>query len=98
MSVARSVVFFADGSEETHTVLRKVLFSRTTGTLLDRFLEQARVALQNELRAVPSIDRDGLPDFNNLAEILSDSFDESRRHPSLHPTEIVLVQLGQFIA
>ena len=98
MAVARSVVFFADGSEETHTVLRKVLFSQTSGTLLDRFLEQARVTLQAELQAVPAIERDGLPDFNNLSELLNDRFDESHRHPALHPTEIVLVQLGQFIS
>ena len=98
MPVSRSIIFFADGSEETHSVLRKVLLARASGTLLDRFLEQAQRALQQESQQVPSVDRKGLPDFGNLLNLLSDDFDESSRHPALHPTEIVLVQLGQFIA
>ena len=98
MAKSRSIIFFADGSEETQTVLQKVLFSRISGSLLDRFLEQSRQVLQEELRRIPQIDRAGLPEFHHLSDFLSETFDESLRHPALHPTEIVLAQLGNFIA
>ena len=98
MPKLKSIIFFADGSEETQAVLQRVLLSRTFGSLLDRFLEQSRQVLQEELRKIPQIDRAGLPEFHNLSDFLSDKFDESLRHPALHPTEIVLAQLGSFIA
>jgi hypothetical protein len=61
-------------------------------------LKLAQAALQEEVAHVPPIDRNGLPDFHNLQELVQDNFRENARHPALHPTEIVLVQLGHFIA
>ena len=98
MCATRSIIFFADGSQETHTGLRRILLAQAEGTLLFRFLSSATIALQEELLQVAPQNREGLPDFQSLHELVHDTFDESSRHPALHPTEIVLVQLGHFIA
>jgi Starter unit:ACP transacylase in aflatoxin biosynthesis len=98
MATPRSILFFADGSQETHSGLRKILNVQTEGSLLSRFLNLVASALQNEVYNVASVDRDGLPDFHDLHGMVQENFEESARHPALHPTEIVLVQLANFIA
>lgn len=98
MASTRSIIFFADGSEETQSGLRRLLHTHPGGSLLSRFLGEVTSALRQEFRYVHPVDRDGLPALENLHELVNDPFDESVRHPALHPTEIVLVHLGHFIA
>ena len=98
MLAARSIIFFADGSYETHSGLCRILLAEAEGSLLSHFLRRVSSALQEEYAQVPLVDRDGLPDFYNLHDLVCENFDESTRHPALHPAEIVLVQLGHFIA
>ncbi|KKA17749.1 Polyketide synthase, partial [Rasamsonia emersonii CBS 393.64] len=66
MAASRSIIFFADGSQETHTGLRRILHAQTAGSLLSRFLDRVKCALQEEVARVPPVDRNGLPDFHNL--------------------------------
>ena len=98
MTGPRSIFVFADGSQETHSGLRQLLYARAQGSLLSRFLGYVKSALQEEVSRIPKPDRDGLPEIYSLHDLLQDNFCESRRHPALHPAEIALVQLGHFIA
>lgn len=98
MASTKSIIFFADGSEETQSGLRRLLLAHPGGSLLSRFLSDVTSALRQELQYIPPVDRDGLPALESLSELVNDPFDESIRHPALHPTEIVLVHLGHFIA
>ena len=98
MHLHGSIIFFGDGSQENQSVLRRVLSAEVNGTLLSRYLSGVRSALRGELQKLPFVDRQGLPVLDSLHELANEEFDESIRHPALHPTELVLVQLGQFIA
>jgi len=95
---SRSVYFFGDASQETNSGLRRVLSARRDGTVLSLFLDLASSALQYEVSQLSLVDRKELPDFHDLHNLVQDDFDESKRHPALHPTEVVLTQLAHFIA
>ena len=99
MSVSqRSINFFGDGSQDTQTPLSQILLSQKDGSLLALFLSHVSAALQEEYKKIPTADREGIPSFHNVNCLVRQPGDQSRPHPALHPTELVLVHLACFIA
>ena len=98
MSLPKSIVFFGDGSNETQTALDRILLAQEENTLLSLFLNRVRVVLQEEYQKLSPIDREEIPSFHDLFCLVRKEHDDSRPHPALHPTELVLVQLAYFIA
>ena len=96
-SVSRSILFFADGSEDIQTALGRILLAQKEGSTLWQFLVRVQSALQDEYGRLPYLNRKGLPDFQNLHQLVRQPDDEAP-HPALHPTELVLGQLAHFIA
>ncbi|KAL9119419.1 MAG: hypothetical protein Q9187_004027 [Circinaria calcarea] len=95
--VSRSIIFFADGAEDVQTALSRILLTQKENSLLWQFLVRVQSALQDEYGCLPHVDRKGLPNFQNLYQLVRQPNEETP-HPALHPTELVLVQLAHFIA
>lgn len=96
--VSGSIIFFADGSEDVQTALSRILLTQKEHSLLWQFLVRVQLALQDEYGRLPLVDRKGLPNFQNLYQLVRQPNEEETPHPALHPTELVLVQLAHFIA
>ena len=98
MSLSRSLIFFADGSQETQTALSQIVLRHRKESLVTLFLSRARHALQEEYLKLSQISQKGLPDFRSLSQLVRQADDVDLPHPALHPPEIILVQLALFIA
>ena len=97
-SSIQSLVFFADGSQETHTALSELLLSQQTDSLLSLYLSRVKTTLQDEYTGLPQVLRNEMPNFYDLEVLTGHSKDDLRLHPALHPVQLVLVQLAQFIS
>ncbi|KAF2184183.1 putative polyketide synthase [Zopfia rhizophila CBS 207.26] len=94
----KSILFFADSSQETRSFLDTILKgSKGNGPLLSSFLEKASLALQDEWSQLPSTQRAVLPNFRSLECLFEGITQGGNRHPALHLVEVVLVQLAHFI-
>lgn len=96
-SQQRSIIFFGDGSHETQTLLSQILRTAKEGTVLSHFLKRVSKVLLEECAKLAPCDREELPNFQDLNNLLRQHGEQKRPHPALHPTELILSQLGQFI-
>ena len=97
-TLRRSINFFGDGSQDTQIPLSQILLAQRDGSLLNQFISRVSAALRDEYWKLPVADRYGIPTFQNLNCLVRQPGDQSRPHPALHPTELVLVHLACFIA
>ncbi|KAH8821290.1 hypothetical protein F5884DRAFT_827558 [Xylogone sp. PMI_703] len=94
----KTILFFADSSQETSSFLDSILKStKANGILVSSFLENARLALQDEWSKLPSLQREVLPNFGSLNCLLEANRQTANHHPALDLVEVVLVQLANFI-
>ncbi|KAL9130124.1 MAG: hypothetical protein Q9217_001598 [Psora testacea] len=96
-SPKRYIIFFGDGSHETQSLLSSILRASKEDTLLSLFLSRVSSVLKEECTRLSQTDREGLPNFQDLDNLIRKTGDDRRPHPALHPTELVLSQLAQFI-
>jgi len=90
------VVLFGDQTVDPTQFLSKVL-RRKGCPLLSSFLEQAHVALQDEISLLPSIARRGLPSFSNIAELVERYYTAEQPSIAIESTLTCLAQLTHFI-
>lgn len=96
--MSKRILFFGDSSQETSSLLDAILKQRKgLGPLLCQFQEDVRLALQEEVSRLPSIQQSVFPKFCALEDLKGGNIESDERHPALHLAEVVFVQLAYFI-
>ncbi|KAF2444613.1 ketoacyl-synt-domain-containing protein [Karstenula rhodostoma CBS 690.94] len=96
--MSKRILFFGDSSQETRSLLDAILTKgKGLGPLLRQFQEDVRLALQQEVSRLPSIQQAVFPDFCALDDLKGGHIQGDGQHPALHLAEVVFVQLAYFI-
>ena len=96
--MSKRILFFGDSSQETSSLLDAILKkAKGLGPLLCQFQEDVRLALQQDISRLPSIQQAVFPDFGTLDDLKGRHLQGDSQHPALHLAEVVFVQLAYFI-
>lgn len=95
MSLKNRIFLFGDQSQETTTKIRALL-SAKGDPLLTSFLEKCFDVIRTETGRLPLSEREVLPRFHNLADILARQ-KEGVLSPAFQTALATIYQLGSFI-
>ncbi|KAL3418618.1 Conidial yellow pigment biosynthesis polyketide synthase 2 [Phlyctema vagabunda] len=90
------ILLFGDQTGDCQVFLKKAL-RRKGYPLLSSFLEQAHVALQDEVESLPASTRRQLPPFSNVSEFVERYYDATKPSLATESAITCLAQLTHFI-
>jgi Starter unit:ACP transacylase in aflatoxin biosynthesis len=91
-----NVLIFGDQTADQAQLLKKVT-ARKDNTLLSTFLERTAVALREEVERLPKIQREVLPDFLTVSNLVENYFQKGVKIPQLESCLVTIAQLSHFI-
>lgn len=97
MAQARSIIFFGDAAQDSEHTLNCLLHAQE-GTLLSQFIRRVHLIIQEECLKLPQSERESLPSLDQIHLIFRKRDNETILHPALQSAQVVMVQLGTFIA
>lgn len=92
-----SVLFFGDASQDPLEALASLVFAAKEKTLARKFLDNAHIALQDELFDLSKVDHLAFPSLESLMTLTRAHQNADIHHPALQAAEMVIVQLAAFI-
>lgn len=93
------VLLFGDQTAEQYPLLRKVVL-RYQNALVSTFLERVAVVLREEIKKLPRTQRDTVPDFltvSNLVEAYYEKGLDGFKLPQIESAFVAIAQLGHYI-
>ena len=98
MDRPKTLFLFGDQTFDVKPHLRQPLDASNNNVDLKSFLENAHGALRNHIFQLPKHERDGLPRFTSIEDVLLwKEFKENSCCVPLHMAIICIYQLGSFI-
>jgi hypothetical protein len=91
-----NVHVFGDQTADQIPLLRKVV-SRKDNSLLSTFLERAAAALREEVERLPKIQREVIPDFLTISQLVEAYVELGSKVPQLESVFVTIAQLGHYI-
>nr|QDF82052.1 polyketide synthase [Aureobasidium zeae] len=91
-----NVLLFGDQTAEQYPLLRKVVL-RTKNALVLSFLERTVVALRAEIAQLSRPQRDAIPDFMTLNNLVDLYYEKGLKLPHLESCLVTIAQLGHYI-
>lgn len=91
-----NILIFGDQTADQYPLLRKVSLRRDNA-LLSTFLERVSVALRDEVQKLPRAQRDTIPDFLRVSDLVEAYFAKGVKIPQLESCMVTLAQLAHFI-
>jgi hypothetical protein len=91
-----NVLIFGDQTADQSTLLKK-LTCRKDNSLLASFLERSSVALREEIQRLPKTQRETIPDFLSLGDLVNNYYEKAVRVPQIESTLVTVAQLGHYI-
>ena len=91
-----TVLLFGDQTAEQYPLLHKVVL-RKENPLLRNFVERASVALREECRLLPRSQRDVIPDFLTVNDLIEAYYQKGTKVAMLESALLVIAQLGHYI-
>ncbi|KAH0048502.1 hypothetical protein KCU96_g24202, partial [Aureobasidium melanogenum] len=91
-----NVLLFGDQTAEQYPLLRKVVL-RTKNALVLNFLERTVVALRGEIAQLSRPQRDAIPDFMTLNNLVDLYYEKGLKLPHLESALVTIAQLGHYI-
>lgn len=91
-----NILIFGDQTADQYPLLRKVSLRRDNA-LLSTFLERVSVALRDEAQKLPRAQRDAIPDFLRVSDLVEAYFAKGVKIPQLESCMVTLAQLAHFI-
>lgn len=95
MAASLSVYLFGDQTADFQDDLRALLLVKSNA-LLATLIDQATVSLQREIQSLPWSQREQLPSFGNLLDLLSIGASKPL-HPALHLALSCLHHFGLYV-
>lgn len=90
-----NILVFGDQTSAQLLLLRKACSQK--GVLLTTFLQQASVGLRAEIRNLPARQREGIPDFLTILDLVEAYYAEGLRSPPLESALVSIAQLAHYI-
>jgi len=90
------ILVFGDQTAGQYPLLRKVC-NRKDSPLLTSFLELAGVALRDEIQKLPRREREGIPDFLRISDLVEDYNNAKLKIPPIESVLVTIAQLAHFI-
>ncbi|KAF2667193.1 polyketide synthase-like protein [Microthyrium microscopicum] len=91
-----NVQIFGDQTADQIPLLRKIC-SRKDNSLLTTFLERSSAALREEVARLPKSQRDQIPDFLTISNLVSAYHESASKVPQLESVFVTISQLGHYI-
>jgi len=91
-----NVHVFGDQTAGQIPLLRKIV-SRRDNSLLSTFLERSSAALREEVERLPKSQRDTIPDFLTISQLVEAYVDKGETVPQIESVFVTIAQLGHFI-
>ncbi|KAF1352167.1 polyketide synthase [Delphinella strobiligena] len=94
-----NVLLFGDQTAEQYPLLRKVVLRYQNG-LVQSFLERVSVVLREEIKHLPRTQRNTIPDFLTVSNLIEAYYEPSRngvKLPQMESALVTIAQLGHYI-
>jgi hypothetical protein len=91
-----NVLIFGDQTADQAPLLRK-LTCRKDNSILASFLERSSVALREEIQRLPKTQREAIPDFLTLGQLVNAYYEKGVKVPQIESTLVTVAQLGHYI-
>ena len=91
-----NVLVFGDQTADQYPLLRKVV-NRKDNALLSTFMERSSVALREEVSKLPRSQRDQIPDFLTVLQLVEAYQEKGVKVPELESCFVTIAQLGHYI-
>jgi hypothetical protein len=98
MAVSKSIIFFGDASQDTAAALKRFLLAIDEGSLQAKFIHSVHKTLQDECLKLSPSERSEIASLEDVHCLFRRHQDDNSIYPALQAAEIVLLQLGTFIA
>lgn len=91
-----NVFLFGDQTAEQYPLIHKIVL-RKENALLRSFVERASVALREETRALPRSQRELIPDFLTVSDLVEAYYQKGSKVAMLETAFVTIAQLGHYI-
>ncbi|WPG97329.1 conidial yellow pigment biosynthesis polyketide synthase [Acrodontium crateriforme] len=91
-----AILLFGDQTAEQYTLLHKVVLRKNNG-LVTSFLERAATALREETAQLPRNQRDLVPDFLTVNDLIENYYQKGDKVPMIETALLTISQLGHYI-
>lgn len=91
-----NVLLFGDQTAEQYPLLRKIVLHRDN-VLVSNFVQRCALALREEARALPRAQRETIPDFLTLTNLVEAYYQKGDKVPMLESALVTIAQLGHYI-
>lgn len=91
-----NILLFGDQTAEQYPLLRKIVL-RSKNPLVTSFLERISVVLREEIRKLPRTQRDVIPDFLTVSNLVEAYYEKGLKIPQLESSLVTIAQLGHYI-
>ncbi|OCK74392.1 polyketide synthase PksA [Lepidopterella palustris CBS 459.81] len=91
-----NALIFGDQTADQYPLLRKASLRRDNA-LLSTFLERVSVALRDEVQKLPRAQREIIPDFLRVSDLVEAYYAKGVKSPQLESAMVTLAQLAHFI-
>ncbi len=91
-----NVLLFGDQTAEQYHLLHKIVL-RKENALVRSFVERASLALREETRSLPRSQRDVIPDFLSLNDLIEAYYQKGTKVAMLETAFVTISQLGHYI-
>ena len=91
-----TLLVFGDQTAAQYPLLRMVC-NRKDSPLLTSFLELAGVALREEIQKLPRRQREGIPDFLRISDLVEEYNNDKLRIPAIESVLVTIAQLAYFV-
>lgn len=91
-----TVLLFGDQTADQYPLLCKIAL-RKENALVRNFVERVSVALREEVRALTRTQRDGIPDFLTVNDLVENYYQAGKRIAMVESALLTISQIGHFI-
>ena len=94
--MSNNVFLFGDQTAEQYPLAHKVVL-RKQNAVLRSFVERVSVALREETRALPRPQRETIPDFLTVSDLIEAYYQKGSKVPMLESALVTFAQIGHYI-
>ncbi|KAK4497034.1 hypothetical protein PRZ48_011483 [Zasmidium cellare] len=91
-----NVLLFGDQTAEQYPLLHRIVL-RKDNALVSNFVERVALALREEIRQLPRSQRDALPAFLTLSNLIEAYYQKGVKVPMLESAFVTVAQIGHYI-
>ncbi|KAK4553474.1 polyketide synthase [Recurvomyces mirabilis] len=92
-----NVLLFGDQTAEQYALLHRIILRKENG-LVRSFIERCSVALREETKRLPRSQRDVIPDFLTVNDLVEAYYQKGLKVPMLESAFVTITQIGHYLS